>query len=49
MKKRYSFIYGDRNDQRNGNLKRSKKKLLYLYKKAITTNEDDLLNSEVRI
>lgn len=38
MKKRYGFIYVDRDDKGNGTLKRSKKKSFYWYKKVIESN-----------
>lgn len=38
MKKRYGFIYVDKDDQGNGTLKRSRKKSFYWYKKVIETN-----------
>ena len=44
MKKRYGFIYVDRDDQGNGTLKRSKKKSFNWYKKVIATNGEDLSN-----
>ena len=45
MKKRYGFIYVDRDDQGNGTLKRSKKKSFDWYKKVIATNGEDLENN----
>ena len=42
MKKRYGFIYVDRDDQGNGTLKRSKKKSFAWYKKVIATDGEDL-------
>jgi 6-phospho-beta-glucosidase len=42
MKKRYGFIYVDRDDEGSGTLKRSKKKSFYWYKKVIETNGEDL-------
>ncbi len=42
MKKRYGFIYVDRDDQGNGSLKRMKKKSFGWYKKVIATNGEDL-------
>ena len=42
MKKRYGFIYVDRDDQGNGTLKRSKKKSFAWYKKVIASNGEDL-------
>ena len=42
MKKRYGFIYVDRDSQGNGTLKRSKKKSFNWYKKVIESNGEDL-------
>lgn len=42
LKKRYGFIYIDKDDNRNGTLKRIKKKSFYWYKKVINTNGEDL-------
>ncbi len=42
MKKRYGFIYVDRDNYGNGTLKRSKKKSFYWYKKVIASNGQDL-------
>ncbi|MGF2146097.1 6-phospho-beta-glucosidase [Vagococcus fluvialis] len=42
MKKRYGFIYVDRDDQGNGTLKRTKKKSFEWYKQVITTNGEEL-------
>ena len=42
MKKRYGFIYVDRDNDGNGTLKRSKKKSFDWYKKVIATNGEDL-------
>lgn len=44
MKKRYGFIYVDRDNDGNGSLKRSKKKSFDWYKKVIATNGEDLTN-----
>ncbi|UUV97939.1 6-phospho-beta-glucosidase [Vagococcus luciliae] len=44
MKKRYGFIYVDRDNEGNGTLKRSKKKSFNWYKKVIETNGEDLSN-----
>lgn len=44
MKKRYGFIYVDRDDIGNGTLKRSKKKSFEWYKKVIASNGEDLNN-----
>ena len=38
MKKRYGFIYVDKDNEGNGNLKRSRKKSFYWYQKVIETN-----------
>ncbi|EOI06348.1 6-phospho-beta-glucosidase [Enterococcus moraviensis ATCC BAA-383] len=45
MKKRYGFIYVDRDNEGNGTLKRSKKKSFDWYKKVIATNGEDLTNA----
>jgi 6-phospho-beta-glucosidase len=42
LKKRYGFIYVDRNDDGSGTLERYKKKSYYWYKKVIETNGEDL-------
>ncbi len=42
MKKRYGFIYVDRDDKGNGTLNRYKKKSFYWYKKVIASNGEDL-------
>ena len=42
MKKRYGFIYVDKDDEGKGTLKRSKKKSFYWYKKVIESNGEDL-------
>lgn len=44
MKKRYGFIYVDKDDQGNGTLERRKKKSFDWYKKVIATNGEDLEN-----
>ena len=44
MKKRYGFIYVDRDNYGNGTLKRSKKKSFDWYQKVIATNGEDLSN-----
>ncbi len=44
MKKRYGFIYVDRDNDGNGTLKRTKKKSFHWYKKVIATNGEDLSN-----
>ena len=38
MKKRYGFIYVDKDDEGNGTLKRTPKKSFYWYKKVIESN-----------
>lgn len=42
MKKRYGFIYVDKDDEGNGTLKRSKKKSFDWYQKVIASNGEDL-------
>jgi 6-phospho-beta-glucosidase len=42
MRKRYGFIYVDKNDDGNGPLTRSKKDSFYWYKKVINSNGEDL-------
>lgn len=42
MRKRYGFIYVDRDDEGEGTLKRSKKKSFEWYKKVISSNGKDL-------
>ena len=42
MKKRYGFVYVDRDDQGNGTMKRYKKDSFYWYKKVIETNGEVL-------
>lgn len=42
MKKRYGYIYVDRDNQGNGTLKRTPKKSFYWYKKVIESNGSDL-------
>mgnify|MGYP000129009236 CR=1 FL=1 len=42
MKKRYGFIYVDKNNDGSGSLKRSKKDSFEWYKKVIETNGEDL-------
>lgn len=42
MKKRYGFIYVDKDNDGNGTLKRSKKKSFAWYKKVISTNGEEL-------
>lgn len=42
MKKRYGFIYVDKDNKGNGTLKRSKKKSFYWYKKVIESNGEEI-------
>jgi len=42
MKKRYGYIYVDRDNDGSGSMKRSKKKSYYWYQKVIASNGDDL-------
>lgn len=42
MKKRYGFIYVDKNNDGTGTLNRYKKDSFYWYKKVIASNGDDL-------
>ena len=42
MKKRYGFVYVDRDDEGNGTLKRSRKDSFYWYKKVIASQGTDL-------
>ena len=42
MKKRYGFVYVDKDDAGNGTLKRTPKKSFYWYKKVIESNGEDL-------
>jgi len=42
MKKRYGFIYVDRENDGSGTMKRSKKKSYYWYQKVIASNGEDL-------
>ena len=42
LKKRYGFIYVDRNDDGTGTLERYKKKSFYWYKEVIATNGESL-------
>ena len=41
MKKRYGFIYVDRNDAGEGTMKRYRKQSFYWYKKLIASNGED--------
>ena len=42
MKKRYGYVYVDRDDEGNGSLQRYRKDSFYWYKKVIATNGEDL-------
>ena len=42
MKKRYGFIYVDKNNDGTGTLNRYKKDSFYWYKKVIASKGDDL-------
>ena len=42
MKKRYGFIYVDRDDEGNGTLERTRKDSFWWYKKVIASNGEDL-------
>ena len=42
MRKRYGFIYVDKDDQGNGTYKRYRKDSFYWYKKVIETNGENL-------
>ena len=42
LKKRYGYIYVDRNDDGTGTLNRYKKKSFYWYKYVIATNGESL-------
>jgi 6-phospho-beta-glucosidase len=42
MKKRYGFIYVDKDNEGNGTLKRTPKKSFYWYKKVIASNGEEL-------
>ena len=42
MKKRYGFIYVDKNDDGTGTLKRYKKDSFYWYQKIIASDGEDL-------
>jgi len=46
MRKRYGFIYVDKDDEGNGTLQRKKKDSFYWYKKVIETNGDCLSEEE---
>lgn len=42
MKKRYGFIYVDKDDDGNGTLERRRKKSFYWYKEVISSNGEKL-------
>lgn len=44
MRKRYGFVYVDRNDKGEGSLKRIPKDSFYWYKKVIASDGEDLSN-----
>jgi len=46
MKKRYGFIYVDKDNEGNGTLKRYKKDSFNWYARVIASNGDDLNNNE---
>lgn len=46
MKKRYGFIYVDRNNDGTGTFKRYKKKSFNWYKEIISTNGQNLVENE---
>jgi 6-phospho-beta-glucosidase len=45
MKKRYGFVYVDKDDEGRGTLARTRKKSFFWYKKVISTNGEDLSNN----
>ncbi|GAA0318755.1 glycoside hydrolase family 1 protein [Oceanobacillus oncorhynchi subsp. oncorhynchi] len=45
MRKRYGYIYVDKQDEGSGTLERKKKKSFYWYQKVIRTNGEDLSNN----
>jgi len=47
MKKRYGYIYVDRDNEGHGTFKRSKKKSFYWYKQVIATNGEDLAQKRI--
>lgn len=47
LKKRYGFIYVDRNDDGSGTLERYKKKSFYWYKKVIESNGETLKEGKI--
>ncbi len=48
MKKRYGFIYVDKDDNGNGTLNRSKKDSFYWFQKVIASNGENLSFLAVR-
>ena len=42
MKKRYGYVYVDRDNEGNGTMKRSRKDSFYWYKKVIASDGEDL-------
>jgi 6-phospho-beta-glucosidase len=49
MRKRYGFIYVDKDNEGNGTLERRKKKSFDWYKKVIETNGEVLFEKEERL
>ena len=47
MRKRYGFVYVDRDDEGNGSLNRYKKDSFYWYKNVIETNGECLKDIEL--
>lgn len=48
FRKRYGFIYVDRNDDGNGTLERYRKKSFYWYKEVISSNGESLFTKDLR-
>ena len=48
MKKRYGFIYVDRNNDGSGTLERYKKKSFHWYKEVISTNGGSLVDNNAK-
>jgi 6-phospho-beta-glucosidase len=48
MKKRYGFIYVDRNNDGSGTLERYKKKSFHWYKEVISTNGASLIDNNAK-
>ena len=47
MKKRYGFIYVDKDDEGNGSLQRKRKDSFYWYQNVIKTNGQDLGDNHI--